>query len=149
MATQITASQTLIIDLAPPASRGSVLGLLGTTPAVGMAIGPVVGATLLAAAGYDPVFYVSSALALLALLILVLVREPSRALNSAGRAPWRTIHPAVVWPGISLVALQFGFGATITFVPLLALERDLRTRAILHVLCDRHGGGAVHRRKAI
>ena len=125
MATQTTASQTLIVDLAPPRQRGSVLGLLGACPSIAMGVGPAAGAALLAAAGYNPVFYLSCGLALLAIVASALVREPAPAPRSPGRGRWRLLHPAMVRPGIALVALQFGFGAAITFLPLLARERDL------------------------
>ena len=50
--TVFTAGSAWIVDLAPPARRGRVIGLYGLAVWAGLSIGPLIGELLLHAGGY-------------------------------------------------------------------------------------------------
>ncbi|MGD9571108.1 MAG: MFS transporter [Thermoleophilia bacterium] len=59
----------VVAGTVPAARTGSAMGLLGTTSAIGTALGPALGGALIAAAGWRAVFLVNVPLGLLALLL--------------------------------------------------------------------------------
>jgi MFS family permease len=59
----------LVADAVPAARSGRAMGLLGTTSAIGTALGPSLGGVLIAALGWRAIFLVNVPLGLLALLI--------------------------------------------------------------------------------
>lgn len=73
-------------DTVPPARLGAIMGLLGTTAAVGTASGPALGGLLITAAGWPAIFAVMAPLGLLvALLVGRSEGEPPHAVRTRGR----------------------------------------------------------------
>ncbi|MFO0547268.1 MAG: MFS transporter [Polyangiaceae bacterium] len=60
----------LVSDLVPKERTGSAMGLLGTTSAIGTALGPSVGGALIGFSGWRALFLVNAPLAAVALLLL-------------------------------------------------------------------------------
>ena len=74
----IPAANAIVGLSTPPDMRGSAYGLTNSGTAVGNAIGPLLGSTIAASFGYSAVFVATAAvLAVLALWVLSLVREPA------------------------------------------------------------------------
>ncbi len=71
-----------VADIVPKERTGSAMGLLGTTSAIGTALGPSVGGVLTAHLGWQAIFFVQVPVGLLALL-LVLRFLPSDRTESA------------------------------------------------------------------
>jgi MFS family permease len=85
-----------------------------------------VGVAIALALGYSTLFAISVGLAILALILCLLIREPRRAHHGGARRSLRgTFHRGVIWPGIVLLCLQFTYGAVVSFIPLLAVQRGL------------------------
>ena len=62
-------SMALVSEIVPKARTGSAMGLLGTTSAIGTALGPSLGGVLLAGVGWRAIFFVNLPLGILALLL--------------------------------------------------------------------------------
>lgn len=73
-------------DTVPPERLGAIMGLLGTTAAVGTASGPALGGLLITVAGWPAIFAVMAPLGLLAALLIGRSEgEPPRAAHPRGR----------------------------------------------------------------
>jgi MFS family permease len=114
---------TVIHDLAPEERRGEAVSLYSLGVWGGLAVGPLLGETVLGDARYDTVWLVAAGCALAAALIGFALPEtrPTAAAESTTRA--RLVHPAALGPGLVLVAAVFGFAGFNAFVALYA--RDL------------------------
>ena len=98
------AAVAAISDLAPPERRGEALNIGSLSLYLGLAIGPVVGETILAGAGFAAVWIGAAAMAAVATGLSLLVPEtaPSalRPRVAGERRPrTRLIHPAGILPG--------------------------------------------------
>ena len=70
-----TATSAYVADMAPPDKRGEAMGILGFFGSIGMASGPVLGSYLAMEYSLDAMFYSSSILALLSVLVLIGMKE--------------------------------------------------------------------------
>ena len=82
-----TAGSAWIIDLAPPARRGRVLGLYGLAVWGGLSVGPLAGEVLLQTSGYTAVWIFAAAMPLLGALIAPAGTRPLRAGRPRRAAP--------------------------------------------------------------
>lgn len=130
------AAVAAISDLAPSARRGEAINLGSLSVYLGLAAGPLIGETVLAAGGYDAVWIVAGGTAALATVLSLLVPETAPSILAAarnvrdgvpqGRAPRaRLFHPAGVLPGFLILTGTFGMAGFFAFVPLHASEIGL------------------------
>lgn len=97
----MTLAMAFVGDVAPKGRTGRMMGLLGTTSAIGTTLGPVLGGLLLAHADWRAIFVVTVPPALLALLLA------ARCLPAGARkgpAP----RPRLDYAGTVLLALTLG-----------------------------------------
>lgn len=134
-----TAATTMVADLAPGERRGEAMGVFGVTTTAGIAVGPYLGVELMRAFGYATAFAVSAGVAVIGFLIARTLPEtrPRGAGNDApgppgarwGRRPLQAaaglFSPRAVYPSLLLLALYFGFGGVIAFLPLFARVEHL------------------------
>jgi len=73
----VPATLALVADLWPPGRRGMPLGAVGAVQELGSVLGPLLGALVLAVAGWREIFWLNVALGLLALLGVALIRTPT------------------------------------------------------------------------
>jgi MFS family permease len=121
----LLAFNTMAIDLAPPARRGEVVGLMGIAPPLSLAAAPLLGEVLRGKSGsYTLLFAVSVAAALAALLLAALIKEPppEKAAAAGGRP---LLSRKVLLPSLMIFFVTFTFGGIITFLPLLGRERGI------------------------
>ena len=117
-----TASSAFVADIAPHYRRGEAMGILGVSMNLGSSIFPPVGSWLVLAFSIDLMFYVSSGLALLSILILMGMKEtlPERQAFRPGllRVGWKDfLEPTAVPPAI-IIGLSYAcFGVLLTVVP--------------------------------
>jgi MFS family permease len=120
MALYPTAATAMVADVAPPARRGEFLGLFGAAGSIAMAIGPVVGVSVMTHLGFTGLFLVSATTALAALGLTLVTPE---TLGVASRAPFSMAatlsRPALV-PSLVILCLMLTYGAQVTFLPLHA-----------------------------
>lgn len=112
-----------INDLAPDERRGEALSFFSLALYSGIALGTVVGETVLDLAHYDAVWMLSAASGLAAAFLALRVGETRPAgLMPSSDAPRRLIHPAGLKPGVILATSVLGLAGFNTFVPLYALQ---------------------------
>jgi MFS family permease len=111
-----TAGSAWIIDLAPPARRGRVLGLYGLAVWGGLSVGPLAGELLLQASGYTAVWIFAAAMPLLGALIALRVPDPFEPVTHA--EPHPLIAPEAVRPGLAVALASTGYAAVATFIVL-------------------------------
>ncbi|WP_298888426.1 MFS transporter [uncultured Serinicoccus sp.] len=99
----VPATLALVADLWPRGRRGMPLGVVGAVQELGSVLGPLLGALVLAVAGWREIFWLNVVLGLLALLGVLLLRPaaptPDRASRMVGPAPDRASRMVV--PGVT------------------------------------------------
>ncbi|SFQ61369.1 MFS transporter [Hymenobacter arizonensis] len=137
-----TGTAAFIADIVPLERRGEAMGLLGVTGALGLAFGPAVGSWIAQTFSLNTMFYCSSAVALLSLLVqgtlTETLPEAQRQRFSLGllKLKWSEIlEPRVMSPAIVTMLCLFPYGAMLTVVPdqsrLLGLEGS--TKGLFYV----------------
>ncbi len=117
-----TAIGALVADLTPSARRGEGMGSWGLAPTAAMAVGPLLGESLLGWGGFAAVFTCTAAGGGLAALTLGLLRPPM--VSSPPRAATPTPTMALTLPrgaGLPALALflsSLAYGALVAFLPL-------------------------------
>lgn len=101
-----------VADVVPKERTGSAMGLLGTTSAVGTALGPSVGGVLTAHLGWQATFWVQLPLGLLALLLGLRFLPADRA-ERARRVPFDLVGTLLLAGTLAAwsLALTLGRGA--------------------------------------
>lgn len=119
------AAVAAVTDLAPEERRGEAINIASLSVYLGLAIGPFIGETLLAAAGFAVVWIVAAATAGVATGLALLVPETAPAVLAAaasGERPprGRLFHPAGLLPGFLILTGAWGMAGFLTFLPLHA-----------------------------
>lgn len=114
-AAQFVGAVTYVTDLAPEERRGEATSYFSVAIYLGLALGPVLGETLLDATSFHTVWLVAGALAATGGLVATAM---PRVRPQASLAPRRIIHPAGLRPGVVLGLGIMGLTAFIAFVPL-------------------------------
>ncbi len=122
----------LVVDYAPRAIRGKVIGYMNMAVPVGMSIGPALGGYLQVESGYSVLFIVSAVTGILALILtsqvkdvvdLELTREDAKV---SGRDFWQlSSDPALSIPTLVLLTIGLAFGTLVAFLPLYVRELAL------------------------
>ena len=116
---------TVVNDLAPPERRGETISLYSLGVWGGLALGPLLGETVLGSAHrYDAVWLVAAAFSLGSAAIGLLLPETRPAATETPRKT-RLVHPAAIAPGVVLIASAFGFAGFNAFIAVYARELGL------------------------
>jgi EmrB/QacA subfamily drug resistance transporter len=118
-AIMLTLAMALVGETVPKARTGSAMGLLGTTSAIGTALGPSLGGVLIAGLGWRAIFLVGVPLGLLALLLAQRCLPADRAAAKADRPGFDTAGTVLLALTLAAYALAMTFGRG-TFGPLNA-----------------------------
>jgi MFS family permease len=161
----VVAYSALVIDIAPPANRGELIGYMSLVNPVGMALGPALGGFLYEASGFFIAFLVMGVLGIAGLALILRLEEPYRPAppiaNGALSQPtlfWKLLLAGRVRvPAIVLLLVGLAFGTLSTFVPLYVRETGLAlnvgliytasaiasfiSRLLVGRASDRHGRG--------
>jgi MFS family permease len=115
--TVFTAGSAWVVDLAPVARRGRVIGLYGLAIWTGLTIGPAVGELLYRAFGYDVVWAFAAATPLLGALIATRIPERYRPAEAASeQGP--LIARESLRPGAALALASVGYATVAAFIVL-------------------------------
>lgn len=114
-----TAGSAWIVDLAPPARRGRVIGLYGLAVWSGLSLGPPIGELILHASGYSLVWIFAAGAPALGALVALRLPDPFEPVTGQARGP--LITPEAVRPGIALALASVGYATVAGFV-ILHLE---------------------------
>lgn len=120
--TKPTATSAYVADIIPVDRRGEAMGTLGLFTATGMSIGPSIGSWFTTSFGINSMFYLSSAFALLSIVILANMKE---TLSVKQRFSFKLFilkkdeffEMEVIAPFLVCLLLSFGSGVVITLIP--------------------------------
>lgn len=117
-----TASSAYIADIVPAGRWGEAMGLHGLAFSTGMAIGPAMGSAITSRYSIDMLFYFSSVLALLSILLVLNMKEtlkPKQRFNlSMLKIRRNEIIETQVLPAAVVTLLSYmSYGALLTLVP--------------------------------
>lgn len=117
-----TASSAYVADIAPVYRRGEAMGILGVSMNVGASIFPPVGSRLAGAFSLNVMFFASSGLALLSVLILLGLEETLESRQRFNAAALKVsrkeiIEPRALAPSVVIALSYVSFGALLTIVP--------------------------------
>ena len=106
-------------DLAPPSRRGEALSLVSLSLYLGIAIGPLIGETLIGDGNFDLVWLASAGIGAMAVVLTLLVPEtaPLAVAHAEPRPQTPLIHPAGLFPGLIILAGMWGMAGFIAFLP--------------------------------
>lgn len=117
-----TGTSAYVADIVPANRRGEAMGIHGMCMGIGSAFGPAVGSVISNSFSINVLFYVSSAFALLSILILMNMKEtlPKKqplSLEAFQITPRDIFEPDVFKPALITFLIYFGFGAVATLTP--------------------------------
>jgi len=117
-----TGTAAYLSDIIPAERRGEAMGLLGTAGSLGMAGGPALGGSLGNNFGLDSVFYCSSFLGLVSVLILLGIKETLKEKHNFGIGLLKVnkedlFEPRVLAPCLVMLFLGYSYGASFTLIP--------------------------------
>jgi MFS family permease len=111
-----------LADIIPPEKRGEAMGLLGTAGSVGMAVGPALGGAVANNFSLDVMFYCSSFLAIVSIVILMGIKETLKDKQRFSHHVFK-IHkhdlfePRVLMPCVVMFLATYAYGAVFTVMP--------------------------------
>ncbi|HEY9116669.1 MAG TPA: MFS transporter [Roseivirga sp.] len=122
-----TGTAAYIADIVPKHRRGEAMGYSGLFGSLGMAAGPSFGPKITEWFGLDIMFYTSSSLALLSVLILIGMKETLENKQKFSLQLLKINHTdvfeaRVLNPSILFLLTSFSFGAALTLMPDLAIS---------------------------
>jgi MFS family permease len=131
-----TGQTAFLSDIIPAEKRGEAMGLLGTAGTVGMAAGPALGGNLSNYFGIDAVFYCSSMLALISVVIVFNVKETllKKHRFSLGLLKIKKVdlfEPKVLAPCLVMVLCAYSYGAAFTLIPDFGEYTGIRNKGLL------------------
>jgi len=118
-----TAGSAWIVDMAPAARRGRILGLYGLAVWGGLSVGPLLGEILLHATSYATVWICAAVLPLVGAAIAFRVPDPFQPLAHA--EPHPLIAPEAVRPGFAVALASVGYATLAAFIVLLLESRGV------------------------
>jgi MFS family permease len=123
-----TAGHALVADIAPEVRRGEGMGFFGISANLGIAIGPLLGLSLI---GDEPpfnfrlMFIVAAVLATSCLILALRMAEPERE-----RPTREDVRPSFLgpflFPAATMMVLTYSFGTLVTFIPLYAQAKAVQ-----------------------
>lgn len=125
----VVAYSALVLDLAPPANRGELLGYMTLVNPIGLALGPALGGFLYEARGFTTAFLAMGLLGIVGLVLVARLHEPYRPSSDSDASSkefWGQLWSGRVrTPAIILLLVGLAFGTLSTFVPLYVQETGL------------------------
>jgi len=110
-----TAAGAIVADLVPSRRRGEGMGYYGMFSNLAMAVGPALGLTLIAKAGFDATFYLSAFLALIALGLALMLKVPPAPPAEEGQKP-ALFEPSSFQPGLVMFFVTITWGGVVAFL---------------------------------
>ena len=130
-----TATTSYMADLVPLDKRGKAMGILGISGSIGMSSGPYLGSWIAQNYGLDYMFYASSMVAILSIIVLAGMKEtlekPVKFKFSMLKIGVDDLFDKQVIPaGIVMFLTVFSFGAILTIIPDFTDHLKLENRGI-------------------
>ncbi len=126
MAGYTTAAPALIASLTPATRRGEAMAYWGVANTVALAVGPALGLWLADRGGYPSCFLCAAAVGAAGLALTALLRTRARPpVRTAPTAAGPLLESRVLLPTAACYVMMLGYGTIITFIILLADERQI------------------------
>jgi MFS family permease len=127
-----TAATVVVAEVAPLARRGEAMGWFGVANSLGIVIGPAVGTSIAAGAGFRALFLAAGGVALGGLVCIWLLPRIGRMPVRSARLPRPQdfFSRAAVLPSSLLFSLYVPYGAMTAFIPIIASVRGLTNPGI-------------------
>ncbi|GAA0890444.1 MFS transporter [Fulvivirga kasyanovii] len=130
-----TGTVAYVADIVPYQRRGEALGISGVFGTIGMASGPAIGSQIKLWYSMDVMFYTSSALAILSILVLIGMKEtlakPEKFRLEHLKINRNEIYdPSVIAPSIVMFFTVFSFGIVLTIVPDLSKHLGMENKGV-------------------
>jgi MFS family permease len=125
-----------LADIIPPEKRGEAMGLLGTAGSVGMAVGPALGGAVANNFSLDVMFYSSSFLAIVSIVILMGIKETLKDKQRFSHHVFK-IHkhdlfePRVLMPCVVMFLATYAYGAVFTVMPDFGKHVGIQNKGLL------------------
>lgn len=132
-----TGTSAYVADIIPVHKRGEAMGYVGFFGSLGMAAGPSFGPIIADHFSLNTMFYSSSVLAVLSVVILIGMKETlsnkQRLSLNQFKVHWKDIfEPKVVAPSIVMTLLIFAFGTIVTVIPDLSDHLGVSNRGMFY-----------------
>lgn len=132
---QPTGTSAYIADISPLDRRGEAIGLHGLAGSLGMASGPALGSAVAGNFSLNSMFYLSSGLALLSVLVLLGLREtvPHRerfSLDLLKVSRSEIIEPRVLPPALVMFLVMFSYGTVLTLTPDFSTSLGIKNKGL-------------------
>lgn len=117
-----TGTSAYVADIVPFNKRGEAMGMLGVFGSLGIAAGPAIGGFVAVYYSIDAMFYASSFLAILSIIILLGMKETVAVKHpftpSLLKITWKEVfEPLVKAPSIVMLLSAYSFGVVLTIIP--------------------------------
>jgi len=130
-----TGKSAYVADLVPVERRGEAMGLLGLSGSLGMAAGPALGGLIASEYGANPMFYASSAAAVLSVAVIWRMQE---TVPDPQKFNWRMLRisrkevfePRVLAPSLVMLLTSFGFGTVLTIIPDFSTHLGIQNKGL-------------------
>lgn len=131
-----TGQTAYLADIIPANKRGEGMGILGTAGSVGMAGGTGFGGVIENYFGLNAVFYASSGVAVISVLILSGFRETLPQRHQLSLSAFRLkvsdlFEPRVIAPCLVMVLAAWAYGATFTLLPDYSVSFGIMNKGVL------------------
>lgn len=131
-----TGQAAYLSDVIPSHRRGEAMGYLGTAGAVGMASGPALGGFIALHFGLNVLFYVSSFLALISIIILINIQETLKEKKPFAFSMLKVkgkdvFEPLVIEPCLIMVLSAYAYGAAFTLIPDFGTHVGIQNKGLL------------------
>ena len=122
-----TAAFTYVADIVPGERLNEGIGLFGVSGLTGLAIGPVIGETIIRGFGFSTFFLAAAGMAAIGLLLALPLPESFKGLSDESSPPFFSVLVKRKLLIVAMLALLLGFGvsASGSFVSPFAKEKDI------------------------
>lgn len=130
-----TGATAYLSDIIPQNRRGEAVGILGTAGTVGMAAGLAIGPSIANDFGLDVMFYCSSLTAILAMVVLLGIKETLKVKQGFSAYVFK-IHkrdlfePKVLVPCLVMMLAAYAYGAVFTVIPDMCLHVGIKNEGL-------------------
>ncbi len=130
-----TGTAAYLADVIPASRRGEAIGLHSLTGSIGNALAPVVGSAIAQAYGLDTMFYTSSFLAFISVLIFYQMKETLTAkerfqVKLLKIEPNEIVAPKVFPVAIAMILIEIAYGTVLTLAPDKSQELGIANKGL-------------------
>ena len=130
-----TASTAYVADIVPSHRRGEAMGILGVSLNTGTSGAPPFGSYLVNNFSIDTMFFASSFLAVISVMLLFGLKETLKnkkpfSVKLLALKKEEIFHPVGIRPGLITFSLYFGFGAILTIVPDKCIDLGIENKGM-------------------